>query len=1513
MDAASIISRPVPFLGVTSIGFLRRRAIVLTLGSLLVIALGLRLYGINWDSGSDFSLHPDERSIVWTAHQLSPDSFKDPTELLDVENSSLVPRDPNVLTGHGVYNYGSFPFYLLESGSWLVGLLPGIDKTNQYTMTIIGRTFSALLDTGSVFLVFLIGRRLFNSRVGLLAAAFTTFAVIHIQLSHFYTTEVMMTFFSALSFLFLIGVAQEDRKRDAALAGLFFGLALATKFSMAAFLPAVFVAPVLYALRGEDSRVVSWAFDRERFRAALKSLGIMLGVMAVVFVLAQPYALLDIKHYAADTYQQSQMVRREVDFPYTRQYDNSLPFLYHIWQFATWGVGLPLGVFMWAGLAFTAVVAVKRRYKADLLLMAWVLPFFLITGLAEVKFLRYLLPIAPFMAIMASRLSREVLTWLKNHRLGWPSLLHRTGVVVLGLVVIATVFYAFAFVNVYTSPHPAVQVSNYVKAHLPPGTTLAGEHWDENLPELYSYPQVDLQLYDPDSGSIWYKDHLGRDVIGAKEEHLADRLASTDYLVLFSNRLYGTIPRMRERYPTSSRYYQLLFDGKLGFEVEYVGQAYPNFLGVSFVNDTFARPGLNPPHQLSSIKPTPLTFRLGYSDDSYVNYEHPMVILFEKVRPMSEEELRAILVSEQEVRRRGALLASPLPVEGEESGGALLSEEDARRQQEGGTFSDLFDRDGIANRFPLLVWLLVIELIALVTLPAGLLLFRRLPDRGYLLIKALGILLVAYLTWLLASLHWLPFSRGTLWLSILIVAAVSALAMLKRWEDVVSFIRSRWRLLLFCELLFSIAFLAFYSIRIWNPDLWHFSRGGDKPMDFAYLNAVVKSTYMPAYDPWYSGGYLNYYYFGQFIFASMIKLTGIVPAVAYNLAVPLLFAMTIGGAFSIVYNLAAATSRGSERIGGAFSRKLLSPVSAGLTGAFFVAVVGNLDGVAQLAQGVWRVTAKSLPFWTREEGFDFWRSSRMIDTAGVDAPDPCGGCEITEFPFFSFLYGDLHAHLIALPFAILGIGVALSLFLGVKHSSDRWLRWAGLGALALIVGALFTINSWDYTTYLPLIVVLVVLAEYLRYRRLSVGMLISGLFKAGLLVALSLFLLLPFHLNSQPSVEFPWLTRNSITTPLYQYLAIHGIFIFIILSFLLYRLQKSFNVFSWHPLRGMVLAARSAGRLLYLRDRSTARSIYLIFSAALLIALAVQGLHTVAFLVLLLLLTAPLALRHLLTRGENASVELFAYALLGMALLLGIGLDFYKVDIVDAGRMNTVFKFYFHVWVLLAISSAYLLWRLGFGLAILGHTRRQKVWMVGLVMLLISGMIYPVAATPARSGVRYNALGPTADGMVYMKDAIHYEDVDDSGFYDAGERLELKWDYQAILWIQDNIQGSPVVLEGNTPFHRWGNRVSIYTGLPTVIGWEWHQRQQRWNHQQGVFARRADVLALYSISHIPTVQQLLEKYRISYIYVGALERLYYPEEGISKFEEMESQGLLEVVYPGSKDSNPEVTIYRVVG
>ena len=213
-------------------------------------------------------------------------------------------------------------------------------------------------------------------------------------------------------------------------------------------------------------------------------------------------------------------------------------------------------------------------------------------------------------------------------------------------------------------------------------------------------------------------------------------------------------------------------------------------------------------------------------------------------------------------------------------------------------------------------------------------------------------------------------------------------------------------------------------------------------MDFAYLNAVIKSTEFPPYDPWFAGGYLNYYYFGQVMVGTLIKLIGIVPAVAYNLVIPAWFAMTAMGAFSVTYNLVAAEPRvpatGSRKRSGhapagRVRARPLRPLFFGLVGALFVAVLGNLGQMppppAQAGRGAWsspsRAPSPAWPGWSASPsapsrcslaaaalpiGLDewYWNASRAIPAGPYEAV-------ITEFPFFTFLYADLHAHLIAMP------------------------------------------------------------------------------------------------------------------------------------------------------------------------------------------------------------------------------------------------------------------------------------------------------------------------------------------------------------------------------------------------------------------------------------------------------------------------------------------------------------------
>ena len=1495
----------------------RRRATWLTIGALaaiLAVALGLRLYGLGWDAGFDWTPHPDERAILAKTVQLSF-PLDDLGSLLDAERSTWNPR---------WFPYGSMPLYALSVVRSIASTLTGAELHDLRPMA---RAISAFADAATVATVFVLGWRVYGRGVGLLAATLTALAVLHVQLSHFFAVDTLAALFSVAALFFLYRVARHGRLRDSALAGVLIGLGLATKVSLFPIVAAFGIAHLLHVIGALDGASgQSRAFS---IRLSNALWGALAGAVAIgaVFLLTQPYAVLDLNRFLADVSEQSEMVRRIRDYPYTRQYVDTTPYLYHARQLAAWGLGWPLGVVALAGLAYAAVRGMRPVYgvaylaagwaapaamlllwdgvlaiaaasavalfallatlavrsassRVDVLLLSWVVPYLLITGAFEVKFLRYLLPVTPFLLLFGSRMLCDLWRRAGEWRGGAARPLASAAIAV---VVGATALYALAYVvGVYGQPLTSVRAGEWVRDNVPRGSVILKEHWEEGLPRLGGYGIRELEMYNPDGAR--------------KQSHVAERLAEADYLVLYSNRLYGTISRLPERYPLSREYYRLLFAGQLGYEIRLVETSYPNLLGVGLVDDTFGRAGLSEPAASREQADFPLTLRLGYADESFTVYDHPKVFVLENVGRFDSVRISALL--------DGLPAPAPPPASGAQTDRGddnvpelMLSPEDAATQQSGGTWREIIDTDSWANRVPVLAWLIVVEGLSLLALPAALLLFRPLPDRGYLLVKALALLAACLVVWLLASLRWMPFSQGSIAVAALMLALVSFAALALRGGEIRAFVRERWRLIVICEALFLAALLAFVLLRMANPDLWHPYRGGEKPMDFAYLNAVVRSTFMPPYDPWFGGGYLNYYYWGQFIVATLIRATGIQPAVSYNLAVPTFFALAVGGAFSVVYNLAASSRLAVIPAAAARSvyRRIAAPsvvdrsaVAAGLLGALFVCVLGNLDGAAQLAGGAWRWLDSGAPL-----GFDYWRSTRMMP------PDPPGH-EITEFPFFSFLFADLHAHMMAIPFALLAIGLSLSVVLAARRFGSLGERWdagelARLAVLGVVVGALRLINAWDYPTQLLLAGAAITLAEYLAQGGLGLTMLARAAVKSALVFAVGYVLFLPFHLNYATFVGGVEATTN--TTTIWQFLAISGLFVFVIGSFALMEARSL--VSGLRPLEAFA-------RLFRLRDGVGRRQVAVPALAALAAAvLAVVALSdtaggTVPLVLGLLALTAGVSAARLLPMRGDAAQVAFAALLACTALALVAGLEFVRVQ-DDIDRMNSVFKFYLQAWTLLALASAFLLWRMVTRQRASGArlTSPAIAWAIVAALLVMCAAVYPVLGTRARLADRFDTSDAplTLDGAEYAQGTV-YRDVEGN--------IDLEADFEGIRWLLENVEGSPVTLEGQTPLYRWGGRVSVYTGLPGVVGWEWHQIQQRGVHGREVIRRVDAVDTIYSTRSPQEAARLLEKYDVSYVYVGQLERLYYPDPGIRKFDEGMA-GVLERVYSGE-----QAAIYRVV-
>lgn len=1403
------------------------------LAAILLVGAAFRFYGLNWDAVQN--LHPDERAITMVTVGVGLPPPEEWSRLLDPHSSPLNPR---------FFAYGSLPLYFVRATAelftlfapWVEGvsasLAGDLGAMSDFDhITLLGRALSAVFDLFTIYLTYLLGRRVYDHRAGLLAAALVAFTVFHVQLSHFYAVDTFLTTFVVAALYFAVGYAQGGRRRDALFMGLAFGAALATKVSVAPLGLAL-----LLAIAAQHRSELS--LGRLASPIVLATLG-----TGAAFFIGEPYALLDFSTFIGDVVEQGQMVQGALDYPYTRQYVGTAPYLYHITQSTLWAMGLPLGVVAWGGLLVALRRAWSRPRREEWVLLAWALPYFLITGAFFVKFLRYLLPLFPVLYVLGAdmlfKLQELIVSRVGSGRARWAG---RIGWLGVGGVVAAGLLYCLAFLSIYSRPHTRVAASEWIYRNVPRGSTLAEEHWDDNLPlgmtldgqrrSIDEYRTVSMNLYDPDNP--------------AKYEDILNNLRASDLIVLSSNRLYGSIPKSPLRYPLTTRYYELLFEGQLGFSLAKSFTSYPSLLGITLVDEP--------------------------ADESFTVYDHPQVLIFEKVRDLSDQEGVRLFADVRQgyipqglraFEQRGRTLLLDRPVD------TLPAVND------GGW-------NAWANAHPLasiIVWWLVVQTVGLAALPLTLYLLRWLPGgAGYIFSKSLGLLAGSYLVWMAASLRWAPNTVGTAWASLLIVAALSIWVYRRQGQE----LRRVWaegrRLILLSELVFSSAYLYLVGLRILNPDLWQPWTGGEKPMEFAFLNAILRSAYFPPYDPYFAHGYINYYYYGLYLVAVLSKLSGIAPAVAFNLAVPTLFAMSAGNAFALAYSL-------TQRLW------------AGLAGSIFVALLGNLDGARQVLE--------LLPAWLGSNPLilDYWRSSRVIPNT------------INEFPYWSFLFADLHPHMIGIPFTILVLALAYALLLRGRAGPEPKGRDGGLRpvahwglvarptlsgwdlgkavegflsravgfelrgtlslerygpylATALALGAVSAINTWDLPTYALLLAGTMLLAEE------DLSQLVAWLraaARAAAVVVVSLLLYWPFFAHYQPlQVGLGLVQRRTELDP---FLTIWGTWLFFIVSYLLmegYRARAMLG-------RGWALAALGVIVLLF-----------------------VLGELVLAFLAPMLVLAGSL----LLVDRQDLRSERFLRLLifLGVGILLGSEVVFLRDFLAGSEyqRMNTLFKFYIQAWVLLGLAGATLLPRL------LEHLRTWRrparwAWIATGGTLLLGSAIFLVWGTPERVLDRFPGQRPplgTLDGLAFMS-------VGTYSWPDADHPIELRYDHEAIRWFQENVGGTPVVAEAPVGYYReLGLKVSSFTGLPTLVGM--HQSEQRWDWQVG--ERNRDAVQLYETSDPEEAIGLIRKLRVAYIYLGQLEQILYSSEAISKFEHLRQRGFLELAY-----ENPKVRVYRVAG
>lgn len=601
----------------------------ITLLIVLVLASFFRVYGLEWDAGIDVNPHPDERHICMTMARLSLPPTKYWGLYFDPDQGPLNPRRLDPQGQYYDLAYGAMPIYLYKVMAVWLEALTGAPWNGYRGCFMAGRGVTVIFSLATLVMIYLFGRRAYGERIGLLAALLLGLAVTHIHNAHFLTVDTMLTFFYALALWTSLRLALDGKMGDALLAGAAVGWGAATKASGLMALTAPVLALSLYYWKSR------------RLSQSVLHLLLIVGGAAVAFALGEPYVLMSPQPYIEAISRQAEMVVGAVDWPYTRQYVNTIPYLYQLEQLFWWELGPVLGAASFLGICAGLVNVLRRARQVvtdgpvlgAVLLLAVFLPYFILVGSYEVKFPRYLLPLAPIFCLFAAWLLSR-LTSLISGRIPY------LGGLVAGLLLILFLLpilgWAMALSRIYDDPHPWLSASHWIYEHADPGSQFSTEVWGDDLPVDISAEGLTRQSfrYPPNLHMDIYGDMAPQDKLG----HLISTLHRSDYIVLSTPRVYRSVSRLPWRYPVENHYYQLLFSGRLGFALVYIVDIRPGIFGYVL-----------PDHE---------------ADQSFYDYDHPKVLIYRKVYDLSDEEIGRLFTQQMALHpipsRQGD--AAPVPL-----------------------------------------------------------------------------------------------------------------------------------------------------------------------------------------------------------------------------------------------------------------------------------------------------------------------------------------------------------------------------------------------------------------------------------------------------------------------------------------------------------------------------------------------------------------------------------------------------------------------------------------------------------------------------------------------------------------------------------------------------------------------------------------------------------------------------------------------------------------------------------
>ncbi len=704
-------------------------------------------------------------------------------------------------------------------------------------------------------------------------------------------------------------------------------------------------------------------------------------------------------------------------------------------------------------------------------------------------------------------------------------------------------------------------------------------------------------------------------------------------------------------------------------------------------------------------------------------------------------------------------------------------------------------------------WWLVLFGIGIIFLPVMKVLFKDSRDSFYIFSKILGLGIISYFIFVLSSLHILTFSIPGI---LIVTAACFAISVFLSRTNTSLKIKVN-KVIIFEELIFLIGIIIWSYVRSMEPSI----HGLEKYMDFGFVNSMLRTSYFPPKDMWFTPFSINYYYFGHLITAVIIKLSNVSAPAGYNLMIATLFSFTFACSFSFLYNLL-----------GKFEKKKM--FIGGLLGGALTTFGGNLQTIYSFFQAY--KGDNPVPFWQLPfqpnlfpNGYWYPNATRFIPFT------------IHEFPIYSFVVSDLHGHVTDIPFVLLTIALLMEIFVKKKITIIQGIF------LSFFFSIMYMTNAWDGIIYLLLLFVVLFFLQfpYIEIYKTKHALLpkvkkVKGLkiflelfvIRAGLISVCYAFFTVPFSIHFRPFVSgigvlcaptfltslqkfgpFLFEANHCQKSPFYQLFILYGFFMFFGLLFIGFITKRFIN---------------NKKRDVFLEDRQN------------------------TFIILLTMFSFFLIL-----------LPEFIYAK-----------DIYPQHY----RANTMFKLTYQAFVMLSLVSSYCI--VFFSTNLKGKiTKKIFLGITGFLLVLV--LIYPYFSITSYYGnfiSNYTFGIPTSikpmgnlDGTLYLKD-IH------------------KGDYEAIQFINKNIQGQPIILEAQGDSYTDYARISANTGLSTVLGWTVHE--WLWRGTYDIPAPRIDEVKKMYTGGTEEVASLLHKYHISLVVVGKLEKEKYPDLRVDTFDRM---------------------------